>query len=526
MRWIQKNCLYIFPLVLVLPALLFQLGSLPLLADEPTRALVALEMLISKNYIVPTINGDFYYNKPPLYNWMLAGLYQFTGHINEWVIRIPTVIFILLFGATVYFFIQKYVNRKIAFIVMLAYITSGRVLFYDSFLGLIDTMFSAFVFLNFMLVYHFGQKKQYHFLFIITYLITAILYMLKGLPGLAFQGITLFVFFVFIKRDFKILFSPYHFLGIFIFSSLISIYYIQYLKYNNLEIIFKTIVSESTKRTIAENGILDSIKHILFFPVTTVLHFLPWTIPFSLIFSNANFRRVLSHPFLKYCFFILVSNISVYWLSPETVPRYLFMFLPLIFAISFFLYFDEANNTFKVIFEKGLLVVAVLLFLVFMVVPFVPSIPEVPYKYLKLFFLIIALSGFVIYYYKSTTGKIFIFCSILLLSRIGFDWFVFPSRIQSDPESVYKNSGIEIGRITKGKPLYIYKYGPIDRVISFYITRERNELLKNSFSEVLPNTYYITSIFTKKLSKDKVDICYEFYTSFEGTKLYLVKLKD
>ena len=39
--------------------------------DEAIRSLVALEMKLSGNLITPTLHGEYYYNKPPLYNWIL-----------------------------------------------------------------------------------------------------------------------------------------------------------------------------------------------------------------------------------------------------------------------------------------------------------------------------------------------------------------------------------------------------------------------------------------------------------------------
>ena len=60
---------YIAAIFLLLPALLINLGILTFIDDEGIRSLVALEMKLSGNYITPTLNGEFYYNKPPLYNW-------------------------------------------------------------------------------------------------------------------------------------------------------------------------------------------------------------------------------------------------------------------------------------------------------------------------------------------------------------------------------------------------------------------------------------------------------------------------
>ena len=48
------------PWILVVPAYFANLGLMPLWADEPTRALVALEMYFNQEFLVPTINSAYY----------------------------------------------------------------------------------------------------------------------------------------------------------------------------------------------------------------------------------------------------------------------------------------------------------------------------------------------------------------------------------------------------------------------------------------------------------------------------------
>jgi len=83
-------------LVLLLPALFINLGMLPLIADEATRGLVAFEMGQSGNLIIPTINGEYYFNKPPLYNWILLGFFDLFDQYSEFILRLPSVISLLI----------------------------------------------------------------------------------------------------------------------------------------------------------------------------------------------------------------------------------------------------------------------------------------------------------------------------------------------------------------------------------------------------------------------------------------------
>jgi len=80
----QRNkLLYVLSILLLFPALLINLGLMTFIDDEGIRTLVALEMKLSGNYITPTLHGEFYYNKPPLFNWILLGYFKLLGQINE-----------------------------------------------------------------------------------------------------------------------------------------------------------------------------------------------------------------------------------------------------------------------------------------------------------------------------------------------------------------------------------------------------------------------------------------------------------
>ena len=99
-------CLLVLP-----PALLINLGLLPLIADEPIRALVALELKLTGNPFVATLQGEYYFNKPPLFNWLLLGFFHVFGAAEEWVIRLPTVLALLGMGAAIYYFVSRRLGR-------------------------------------------------------------------------------------------------------------------------------------------------------------------------------------------------------------------------------------------------------------------------------------------------------------------------------------------------------------------------------------------------------------------------------
>ena len=70
-RFFSNTLWVILACLLLLPALLINLGLMTFIDDEAIRALVALEMKWSGNFITPTLHGEYYYNKPPLFNGIL-----------------------------------------------------------------------------------------------------------------------------------------------------------------------------------------------------------------------------------------------------------------------------------------------------------------------------------------------------------------------------------------------------------------------------------------------------------------------
>src|SRR6478752_136859 len=93
-----STLLYVLPMILIVPALLWHLDLMPTLGDEAIRALVALEFVHKGDYITPTINGELYFKKPPVFNWVLLLFYNLGGKATEFFVRLPAVCSLLLYS--------------------------------------------------------------------------------------------------------------------------------------------------------------------------------------------------------------------------------------------------------------------------------------------------------------------------------------------------------------------------------------------------------------------------------------------
>jgi 4-amino-4-deoxy-L-arabinose transferase-like glycosyltransferase len=94
---------------LVLALLAFRLGEVPLLGpDEPRYARVAVEMHRAGEWVTPTLGGEPWLEKTPLYYWLAGAAFSVLGE-TEAAARLPSVLAaLLLVGATALFGARLY----------------------------------------------------------------------------------------------------------------------------------------------------------------------------------------------------------------------------------------------------------------------------------------------------------------------------------------------------------------------------------------------------------------------------------
>jgi 4-amino-4-deoxy-L-arabinose transferase-like glycosyltransferase len=491
----RPGLLAVLTLALALPALLLNIGRMPLLVDEPIRALVALEMHYSGHFFSPTLQGFPYYNKPPLFNWLLIALFRLTGRQDEFILRLPTVIALLLYTTAMWRVLRPQLGSKVAFTIALAFATTGRVLFYDSFFGLIDLWHAGITWVAFMVIWHYGERGQWVWLFIITYALTAVGFLLKGLPSLVFQGISLLVYCL-NARQWRKLFSWQHMLGGVVLLIIVGTYFFLYSRHNSLDVALKTLWSQSSQRTVAAQPLVESIQYVLLFPFDFIKHFLPWTLLVVCLLRPGLRAAVWQQPFLRYNALLFVAILPVYWLSPATIPRYLFMLVPLLLTVIIPLYYQmQPARPWQVrVFDGLLLLTLVLSSLLVLGAPLVRLTRVVPGAWAWSVGLFIGLAGVAYLFWKLIDYRLLLLGHFLLVLRLAFDVFIFPARLQTSPVVQYRTAAIRVGRETKGKPLALLSGTRLDDVESFYIARERGQTLQTDSLPVRPGQLYLAAL--------------------------------
>lgn len=508
-----------WPLALVVglvTVLVSHLGFMPLdTGDEARRALVSLEMMLSGDYLTPTLHGERYFNKPPLYNWLIIGSYRLFGTYSTFALRFPMLISLLALGAAVFAFVRRYVNQPVAVAAALMLLTSGRVLFYDATLGLIEITFALVTYLTMMLVFHFDRRRNYWLLYTTTYLLTAIGFLLKGLPLVVFQVFTLLGWFVYTRR-WRLLLHPAHALGVGLFLLVTGSYYVAYFSRNAIPFqqVASVILTESTKRTGLHLGLRATLLHLVTFPFEFIYHFVPYTLLLGLLARRDIHNRLIANPFIAFNALTFCSTVLVYWLSPEVYGRYLIGLVPLVFTVLAYLYLEQTSplNRARRWIERTWLVVTVVVAVGCWTAVFYPATQSIAGVWWKTALVSCLLGALAWRMSQPGPHRLLVLVAVLVVIRLGFNWLVLPGRAAK--RQFYQDSAVAAARLTLGHPLYGYKttVGSTNAtdVSTFHITATRGDILRRT-AQKIPGAYYLA---------DSVSLGQEPYQSLGRVTLF------
>jgi 4-amino-4-deoxy-L-arabinose transferase-like glycosyltransferase len=206
----------VIPLLWAL-AYLPQLGTRDLHHEEGRRAEPAAEMLRTHDYVMPTIYGEPYLNKPPLYFWIAAGLGAIQGQVSAWSVRIPSVLSVLLGAWLLMGFARRDLSREARALAALV-LMSMPVMLDKGTLGEIDAFLSLLTFACFAALWAGYDAKAGRialWAWALSGVMMALAVLTKG-PGGPIEFYVIFVPFLFLlgRGRWKLLFSWGHLLMI------------------------------------------------------------------------------------------------------------------------------------------------------------------------------------------------------------------------------------------------------------------------------------------------------------------------
>lgn len=478
---------------LAIPALLLNLGKMAFIGDEAIRTLVAFEMKHSGNFIVPTLSGQEYYNKPPLYNWCIYISSMVAGHFGEWPTRLTTLVFLILFAYTVYRIICKQFDTLTALTMAFMLLTSGRILFWDSMLGLIDICFSWIVYLNMMILYTLAKAGRWKAMFITSYLLFSVAFLLKGLPAVVFQGISILTALQLHGVFRKKIFSADHWIGIGIGIVPLVTYYVVFAASVDLSKVFSVLFDQSMQRTATHHGLGKTIAHVFTFPFEQTYHFLPWSLLVAMTFYPGFMARIRSNDFVRFNFWMLVTNLPVYWLSVQVYPRYVLMFIPMFNLVGYFI-LDLSRVSFPVWWKvfRGLFIgLTALAWLGTLGMPFAAQVRVLP-AFWMLWLGGSVVIGFALAGLIWDGNRSFLWMAMALLAvRCVFDLVVLPLRSQQNDVNVIRDDCHRVAVLHKDQKMQLYKETFTHQVARCYLSLYTDQIIPYTDTAAAPEVLYL-----------------------------------
>ena len=409
-------------IILYIISVIINLGYFELAGEEPRRAIISLEMLKSGNFFKPTQMGWDYYNKPVLFNWILCVFISLTNSSSEFTLRIPSLLFFLVWAYCHYSIAKKFLPKKIALLSSFFMLTSMDIFFYGLANGAeIDIFYSFIVYLQAISIFYFFIRKEWSKLYVVSYLCCAIGFLTKGFPSLVFQILTL-VSICHYSKSIKVLWRPSHFLGILLFVVLTGTYLHFYSQYNSSQRLLINLLNES----LIKSGIGDFSNQLfdkaVGYPFLLFKLLAPWSL--LLLFLNKRiWKEALKIPFIRFSFLFIVYNIWVYWLTGQPKARYIYMFVPFAVTIFSFIYW-EVSKTKIFILDRSLKYLGTIFFLVLLVVLVLPFFAAVSSSTVVV--LSILLFVFLNFYFRVSVNRIWLFITGIILCRLIYSALIIP----------------------------------------------------------------------------------------------------
>jgi 4-amino-4-deoxy-L-arabinose transferase-like glycosyltransferase len=168
---------------------------------EPRYGEIVRVMFAKGEWIVPTINGDLYTDKPILYFWLVLLASKLLGAVSEWSVRLPAALGGVGFVLTTYSIGKEFFSARVGFLSAAILATSMRVI-WESRWAHIDMLFGFFFVLAIYFAARWLFRRGHSYEILFAYLFMALATLAKGLIGVVLPALLLIAY-VLVRRDWR-----------------------------------------------------------------------------------------------------------------------------------------------------------------------------------------------------------------------------------------------------------------------------------------------------------------------------------
>ena len=322
---------------------------------EPRYGEIARIMFSKSEWIVPTVNGDLYTDKPILFFWIGLVAAKIIGGVTEWTVRLPAALGGAGFVMATYFLGRDLFNDRVGAIAAIVLASSFRVI-WESRWAHVDMLFGFF----FLLTIYFGARTL---LFrggrneiLLSYVFMALATLAKGLIGVVLPAL-LFISFMIARRDWNMMRAAKLPLGlpIFLLVALPWLYLVH--RATGGQWLNDFFYIHHLRRYTAGFG---HRQPFYYYFLTLPVDFLPWTIfAVPALIAGRNIRRAWSQPHIQLCFLWFLTVFLFFSASDTKRDLYLLPLMPTL-ALLVANYLDDLHT--RSLVPNGVLYLTIIFF--------------------------------------------------------------------------------------------------------------------------------------------------------------------
>ncbi|MBQ8459059.1 glycosyltransferase family 39 protein [bacterium] len=358
------------------------IGTYPLMdVDETRYVAMARDMFNTKDFMTLYLNGEYFFEKPPLYFWHECIAFGLFGKINEFSARFPVSLLGFLLSFIIYFFFRKNIGRKFGVITSLILATSLEFIILAKYaiLDIVLTFYICIALISYFETFFCRENNKKYFWWLF-YLFSGFAVMAKGIPGIAIPfGIVFFVS-IFAKRfkeNFKLI---YLLPGIGIFLLVVLPWHIIMLKKYDPLFFNEYIIKHHLHRFInSENNEIGRKQPFYYYFLTVLWGFFPWILSliaviidkiknlkkfvFADYIKNINFENLNNREKIMIC--ALISTVWILLFFSLSSTKLVTYILPVYFPLAIIggnIWYEYINNN---KYEKSINIITMIISYIF-----------------------------------------------------------------------------------------------------------------------------------------------------------------
>lgn len=246
--------------------------------DESRYVSMSKDMFHTKDFLTLYLNGDYFFEKPPLFFWFECLSFTIFGKVNEFTARFPVALAGTLCAYITYFTGKKVISRTYGVVSALMLSTSLEFLILSKF-AILDIGVAVCVWFSlcFGMLTNFCEEKNKKYFWWLFYIFSGFAVMAKGIPGFIVPFGSMF-FISIASKKFKEIFKPQYFLvGFFLFFLITVPWHVVMLKMHSPLFFDEYVIKHHIARFFGEDT-LGRKQPFYFYFLTILWGFFPWIV--------------------------------------------------------------------------------------------------------------------------------------------------------------------------------------------------------------------------------------------------------